>query len=347
MSFYENEQKAHGGGRPARPLSADDSDVHRSSAAEPLPPKPTAPAPPSATEAWRKERRLSPSEAAGEQGRGAEHRCSGAQQHSQNLAPQEGEKADSKHAPEAVGAAAEAEGSNAKRQKAAAPAAGVSGHSAAAQTVTAAVRDSSAQQGSQSGTKASLTSAQGAGHKPVSVAAQPSDTGQPAGPDKKAIQAHGLGDKGAGGAASQVKAGKAAAIHDAAASYAAASKAHSSMQEPLSPKAEPGAPHAAQEHASMKDKAEAVTAEAVMAASAAALAPVTAQQPHSAAARDKTAVQGTAEPASASRPEKASSQQHSEPHQDAAAGSAAPSAHAGTARRHSCMLDDRTPCCQT
>ena len=60
MSFYENEQKAHGDGRPPRPLSADDSDVHRSSAAEPLPPKPAASAPPSATEVWRKERRLSP-----------------------------------------------------------------------------------------------------------------------------------------------------------------------------------------------------------------------------------------------------------------------------------------------
>ena len=345
MSFYENEQKAHGDGRPPRPLSADDSDVHRSSTAEPLPPKPTASAPPSATEAWRKERRPSPSEAAGEQGRGAEHQCSSAQQQSQGLVPQEGEQADTKHAPEAGVSAAEAGALNTKRQKVAAPAAGVSEHSAAAQTVAAAVRDLSAQEGWQSAAKASLTSTQEADHKSVSAAAQPPDTGQLAGPDKKATQAHGV--KGAGAAASKVKAGKAAAIHDAAASYAAASKAHSSMQEPLSPKTEPGAPCVVQEHASMKDKAEAVQAEAVMAASAAAIAPVTVQQPHSATARDKTAVHGNAEPASASQPGKVSNHQRSDSHQIAAAGSAAPSAHAGMARKHSCMIDDRTRCCQT
>ena len=341
MSFYENEQKAHGDGRPPRPLSADDSDVHRSSAAEPLPPKPAASAPPSATEAWRKERRLSPSEAAGEQGRGAEHQCSSAQQQSQGLVPQEGEQADRKHAPEAAVSAAEAGAVNTKHQKVAASAAGVSEHSAAAQTVAAAVRGLSAQEGSQSAAKASLTSAQEADHKSVSAAAQPPDTGQLAGPDKQATQAH--GDKGANAAASTIKAGKAAAIHDAAASYAAASKAHSSMQEPLSPKTEPGAPRAARAHASMKDKAEAVTAEAVIAASAAAIAPVTVQQTHSAAARDRTIVQGNAEPAPASRPEKVSSPQRSERHQDAAAGSAAPSAHAGMARRHICMTNDSVP----
>ena len=330
MSFYENEQKAHGDGRLPRPLSADDSSVHRSSAAQPLPPKPMASAPPSANEVWRKERRPSPSEVAGEQGaRGVVHDCSGAQQHSQGLVPAEGGRADSKYAQEAASLAAEAEAAGPKRQKVEAPAADASRHSAAAQTMTAAVRDPSAEQRSQSAVRASGAQAQEADLRLEIPAAQPSDAGELAGRDERAVHAHGVGDKGGGRAASKAKAGKAAAIHDAAASYAAASKAHSSMQEPLSPKTEPGAPHAVQEHASMKDKAEAVKAEAVMAASTAVITPVPVQQPGSAAAKDTAAVQGNAKPASASRPKAVDSQQRSERLQDAAAGCTAPGAHAG------------------
>ena len=338
MSFYENEQKAHGDGRPPQSLSADSSDVRRRSAAEPLPRQPMASAPPSNTEAWRQERRPSPAEAAGEQGRGVEHDCSSAQQHSRGDVLMEGEKAVSKHTPQAAGSAAEAEAAGVKRQNVAAPAGGASGHSAAAQTMIAAVGDLATEQGLQSAAKASGTLAQEADLQSVSPTAQPSDTGQLAGPNRKVIQAQGPDDKNAGGAASKAKEGKAAAIHDAAASYAAASKAHSSMQEPLSPKAEPAVPSAVQEHASMKDKVEAVKAEAVIAASAAVITPVAVQQQHSAAAQDKAALQGNAEPASASRAKGADGQQRSEPLQDAAAGSAAPSVHAGTARRHPCLI---------
>ena len=344
MSFYENEQKAHGDGRPPRPLTADNSDVHKRSAAEPLGPQPTASAPPHATEAWRKDRRSSPSEAAGVQGGSVEYDCSSAQQHSEGVVPPGGQKADSKHAPQAAGPATEAGPTGTKRQKVATPAAGVSGHSAAAQASNAAVRDLTAEQGSQSPAKAAGAPAQEADLKPEDPATQPSDTGQHARPERKAIQPQGLDNKSAGGAASKAKAGKAAAIHDAAASYAAASKAHSSMQEPLSPKTEPAARSAVQKHASMKDKVEAVKAEAVMSASAAAITAVTVQQQHSAAAQDRSTLQRNAESASASQPKGTDRQQRSQPLQDAAAGSAAPSAYAGMARRHPCMIDDRVPC---
>ena len=221
ISVYENEKKAQESAPPVRPQSAADTVETKSTAAEPLGAKPQSSAPHSVTEDWRK---LHPSEAV--KAPDKEDVGSSSKLRSRHAESAPAEKVASMQQPDPSAASPEGiPNPEVEEQSTAAL------HSSAAPAVPE-VPNSTAGGVKQARDRAEKGT--GAHHEGVAVKQQPTTAQAPQGgsgpglapeqPAAKPASASGLGP------------GRVAAMQDAAATYKAASKAHSSMREALSPK---------------------------------------------------------------------------------------------------------------
>lgn len=282
ISFYENEQKAQESSKPARPMSTDSSDAATRSAAasEPLGSTPMPSAPHGAPEALRKPHATGGFDA---QGKGLEN-VGAVMPHSRGLQSSEDQKKpDSKSQLSAVAAALEAGAPDPKRQKRLAAASdGKEATTASEPMHTSLPGDGDAQ-------KSQEAPAAADGRQPGRVAADlnaSSSAGVPAAPGNQSGSASLVqgptAKKLPQAAKAKPESGRVAAIHDAAASYAAASKAHRSMQEPMSPK-KPGSAAGSMVPvtASAADRVKAEKSKALVAASRASESQVDAKQPAS------------------------------------------------------------------
>ena len=247
ISFYENEQKAQESALPARPMSASNAEAGKATEAEPLGFKPLASGPNSVTEEWRKEHPPEAADAPVEQ----EHGNS-----SKSFSPSEEATPDSKQQPGPATAVTEEAASDANRQRlpTAAPDANAASAAAEPPDSTAPGQGGAAQKAIPAPLKGQDTfqskgkavdkaravssealDAEGAvTHQHSAVT--PTGTSDAGAPAKQPKESKPATDIAAAKAPSKLEPGRVAAMQDAAASYKAASKAHSSMQAPLSPK---------------------------------------------------------------------------------------------------------------
>ena len=222
ISFYENEKKAQESEPSTRPQSAADTVENKQTAAEPLASKPLSSAPNSVTEEWRVQHppeavKVPNKEAIGSSGKHqSRHAESEAEQQAQGTAQPDESSLPRVDAPDTKAQ----EQSTAALPSSAAPAPPESLNSTAEGAVQA-----SGKAGEGSGART-----EGAAVKPPTAHSLAGSSGpglhlEPA----RAEPAEDIAASGPGP-------GRVAAMQDAAATYKAASKAHSSMREALSPK---------------------------------------------------------------------------------------------------------------